>query len=254
MSLFFAAALAASSAITPVCSWDAPGRNVFTGDVPAAVDRYTDIPAATRARLKARMAAYDYDDVAAIRRDSIDGKRQYSDMREMHFGASKVCRTITRDNWSDSAEERGLVYCEGEHCVIVPTVCRNVSRVTRAPLPPAAPPVASAAAPAEPLAFEPPGAGGSAPSFASAAAVPPAEAPTGIGFAPPVDGGGVSWVLVPGVGGGGGGPGNGGGIIGGLPPLPAVPEPHSLALWAAGLATLWAIARRRRHGARTSGA
>jgi hypothetical protein len=35
----------------------------------------------------------------------------------------------------------GLVYCEQEHCLIVPTVCRNVSRVTRTGVPPVLPPV-----------------------------------------------------------------------------------------------------------------
>jgi len=29
-------------------------------------------------------------------------------------------------------QERGLVYCDSGQCILVPTVCRNVSRITRA--------------------------------------------------------------------------------------------------------------------------
>lgn len=114
------------------CSWDRPGHDPFTGDVPAAVDRYTDIPADVRAVLRDRMERRKYDDLAVIRRDSILGfETRYTDLREMHFGAGKLCRTVSREKWADKHEEVGLIYCEQEHCIIVPTVCRNVSRVTR---------------------------------------------------------------------------------------------------------------------------
>lgn len=131
MSLVLTAALVASTAALPNCSWDRPGFNPFMGNVVAAVDRYADIPAPVRATLKKRMAARQYDEIASIKRDSIGGKYNYSDLRDMHFGAGQVCQTVTREKWSDKNEERGLVYCESGHCLIVPTVCRNVSRVTR---------------------------------------------------------------------------------------------------------------------------
>jgi len=132
MSIAFAAALAVSASTLPTCSWDRPGANPFMGDVVAAVDRYADIPAPVRGRLKARMEARQYDEIAAIRRDSITGKRRYgSDIRDMHFGAGTVCRTVTRTKWADDTVERGLVYCESGHCILVPTVCRNVSRIKR---------------------------------------------------------------------------------------------------------------------------
>jgi hypothetical protein len=114
------------------CSWDRPGANPYRGELGAAVDRYTDIPVATRAALKKRMAEQRYDDLAVIGRDHITGAARYHPaLRDMHFGNGTVCRTVTRERWPDKAEERGLVYCEGSHCLIVPTVCRNVSRVTR---------------------------------------------------------------------------------------------------------------------------
>jgi len=102
------------------------------GDVVAAVDRYPDIPADVRKRLKTRMAQRDYDEIALITRNAISGRAQYdSEIREMHFGAGQICKTVTRSRWTEDWKERGLVYCEANHCIIVPTVCRNVSRVTR---------------------------------------------------------------------------------------------------------------------------
>ncbi len=186
------------------------------GNVVNAVDRYSDIPAATRAVLKRRMAARQYDEIAAIRRDSITGKHAYApELRQMHFGAGQVCGTVTRSNWKDNAVERGLVYCEDGHCLIVPTVCRNVSRVTRleqAPETQAAPPRSlndegpkTAAQPTTELPFDAPGAGS---SFAEQAGVDAvntggglvalggeggAGVPSAGGF--PITGGGVGGVV-----------------------------------------------------------
>ncbi len=116
------------------CSWDRPGRNAFSGDVVAAVDRYSDIPTPVRARLKERIQAREYDDMVDIRRDSIKGKFEYaSTIREMHFGKDRVCRKVTRTKWTAKTHERGMVYCEAEHCLLVPTICRNLSRIDRKP-------------------------------------------------------------------------------------------------------------------------
>jgi hypothetical protein len=131
MSLLLAAALAAATPAT-ACSWNDPGHNPYRGSIAAAVDRYTDIPVPVRERLKARMATFRFDEMAAIRRDSITGQARYApEIRDMHFGAGQVCGSVDRSRWTDAMVERGLVYCEDEHCLIVPTVCRNVSRITR---------------------------------------------------------------------------------------------------------------------------
>ena len=116
------------------CSWDHPGVNPFMGDVVAAVDRYRDIPPEVRERLKDRMAKREYDDLVEIRRDSMTGRGGYDygkTITDMHFGTNQVCRSVTRTSWTPQMQERGLVYCESGHCILVPTVCRNVSRVTR---------------------------------------------------------------------------------------------------------------------------
>ena len=234
------------------------------GDVVAAVDRYTDIPADARQRLKNRMARRDYDDIADIRRDSLRGRFDYEPaIRDMHFGTGRVCTSVSRGAWSDAQQERGLVYCDGAQCIIVPTVCRNVSRVTRR----APPAVAAADTPSDELLFAPPGAGPADEAVGDAAA--PDAAPLSFN-----EGAGVPLIAGPGPGGGGiiGGGGGGGGDDGGagpdlpgpgpyVPPIvipggpdtpsfptlpPAVPEPATLWLMVAGLLVCITLARRTR--------
>lgn len=123
----------AALAIAASCTWNAPGADPFMGSVPAAVDAYRDIPADVRVALKLRLQRRTYDTVALITRDEIiaPGGERFGLLRDMHFGNGKICREVSRAGWTDSMQERGLVYCEQGHCLIVPTVCRNVSRVTR---------------------------------------------------------------------------------------------------------------------------
>ncbi len=262
MSLLLATALAVGLPTLPSCSWDRPGVNPYRGSVVAAVDRYSDIPLPVRTRLKQRMEAKQFDELATIRRDSITGKSRYAaQIRDMHFGQGTVCRTVTRQRWSESTVERGLVYCESGHCLIVPTVCNNVSRITRLPgknvaadagesgevseagLPPsdAATPrqVAGPATPARPAqapagtagplgAQGGEGAGhalGDGPSFADGAQ--PGGAPTSDVALPVVGAAAVALALPDPAGGNGsaatGGGGMGGSGGGGASPLPADP-------------------------------
>ena len=148
------------------CSWNRPGADPFMGDVVAAVDRYTDIAAPVREQLKQRMRARQYDEMVVITRDAIRGKQQQYDTRieQMHFGQGRVCRNVTRAGWSEKMEERGLVYCVQGACILVPTICRNVSRITQASG--GAPGGAGAAGPAIP-------AGAAAPGEARTAGVAP---------------------------------------------------------------------------------
>ena len=279
MSFALIAALAVSGPVLPQCSWDRPGANPFTGDVVAAVDRYQDIPVAVREALKARMAARRYDEIATITRDDIVGAYRYEGLRDMHFGRGTVCRSVTRDRWQPRVQERGLVYCEQGHCLIVPTVCRNVSRITRGPAQTAAaaesvgPPEALPGerqqvagippAPTEELQFESPAAGNQR-SFALAATEParalPSGSDSGLGGG---SGGGSDAGTVPFAGLGGVLPGTGPGLFApvtgpsGLPGVPgvpgigppavtAVPEPSALLMAAAALGVLWGVSRRRR--------
>ncbi|MFC0170166.1 MHFG family PEP-CTERM protein [Pseudoduganella danionis] len=147
MSIFLSVALAAATQFQPVCSWDRPGANPYTGSTSAAIERYTDIPEQVRKTLKRRMEEHQSDDQVIITRDAIVGKNQYeATIRDMHFGAASVCTSVTRSKWSERRQEPAAVYCVGEHCILVPRICGNVSRITRLPgtrtartTPPAAP-------------------------------------------------------------------------------------------------------------------
>jgi hypothetical protein len=236
-------ALALSGVATPIasCSWDHPGAHPFMGDVPAAVQHYTDIPRVVRRRLQARMARRDSDDFVAITRDGIAGRHDYGpDISGMHFGAAgRVCAEISRARWKPADVERGLVYCDSGYCILVPTVCRNVSRITRRPdaepldISPAAGPLMADEAP-EAL-FAPP---------AEPVLALPGEASVLPDTAAPYNGGPFYplWPpLLPVVGGGGGG-------LAVVPPpvIASVPEPSAWLLLASAAGLLWLVRFSRR--------
>jgi hypothetical protein len=213
------------------------------GDVVAAVDRYPDIPAATRAKLKARMERRDYDEIAMIERDRITGMAQYApEITGMHFGQGSVCKTVSRARWTDKMQERGLVYCEDGQCILVPTICRNVSRIRRtadAPLTiaPAAGNAPGPETPDQPLAFEPPGAGTPTTPGAPGSFVNPGPPVTPSSFTPPATPPIVPPTTPP------------TSLPPGNPPTvvtPAVPEPGTWMTLLAGLAVVGVVARRRR--------
>lgn len=237
MSILATLVLAASTstAVLPTCSWDRPGVNPFMGDVVGAVDRYQDIAKDTRAKLQARMKERQYDEIAVISRGAIEGKAKYKpEIRDMHFGQGQICRTVSRSRWGDEHRERGLVYCEAGECIIVPTVCRNVSRIKRLPNPIAGAaldePLIVAVKPHEdaPLEFEAPGAGEVEPtSFASVTRPPgvPSMITGGNGGTPPAQPPGT-FPPVPGFN------------PGPLPPVAPVPEPSTWAMFGLGLLVL----------------
>lgn len=283
-----AATASAAGRRTDSCEWRSPAADPFTGEVPAAVDDYTDIPAATRTRLKARMQSQAYDDVVVIRRDAIEGGFPYeAALLDMHFGNRRICAKVTRRSWKPDHAERALAYCEDGHCVVVPLVCHNVSRVVRRPstamggpaggsaplvfeapsagLPPGLAPAPEGPAPtthplmapppavtrmppatdvpltATPTPSLPPGAGTPAPTSPPTSPVPPSPAPPPVVSVPPpampaplppAEPPFIPPIPTPG--------------MPPLPPAPAVPEPASWALWAAGLALAAAWGSRRR--------
>ena len=247
------------------CSWAHPGANPYRGDPTHALADFN-LPEPTRQKLRTMMAAHRYTDVATITRDDIVGAHGYTDLREMHSGHAKVCHgDVDRSAWSAKHRERGLVYCAGDACVIVPTVCNNVSLVSRKP-------DRVAALDDEPIDIEP----AAGPPPADTPAATPSDMTPPLDFLPPPDIVGA----LPGApdspgGGGGGGPpigaggpigggpfGGGGGDIGccddigpvvpigpgtpGLPPITAVSEAPAWTLLLAGLA-LVVRSRRRRH-------
>ena len=232
------------------CSWDHPGLHPFMGNVVNAIDRYQDIPVEVRARLKERMQARTFDEFVLIEKDNIVGKRKYQPgIREMHFGNGSICRTVTRTKWTPAMHERGLVYCEQNYCILVPTVCRNVSRITRLPEADAPP---QASVPPEPVPEEGAGGGGGGGGGSAGWLVVQARQ---VQESTPVSGSGT-----------GGGvpitqfsPPFAGGLGGSshpvtdcplpLDPISSVPEPQTWMMYGAGLAGLVVMARRRKRRA-----
>nr|WP_315399499.1 MHFG family PEP-CTERM protein [uncultured Duganella sp.] len=262
MSTLLAITLAAAATVQPSCSWDNPGANPYTGNPAAAIDRYTDLPESARVKLKRRIEYGNPDEMVTITRDAITGRHHYDPkIRDMHFGAASVCGSVTRTKWSEKRAEPAAVYCAEDHCILVPKICGNVSRITRLALPGAKPPVAATPAPrpawdmpdtelglldappAEPLPAQLPEVVLlSAPVRPVVAAAPPA--------APPKD----DWYNRP-------RPIAGGPIGSGVPgtmirppvipstpgnPVSPVPEPETYAMMLAGLGLVGYLARRKR--------
>ncbi len=254
LQLVLAAALVA---VPPNCSWAHPGANPYRGD-PVRVLADFDLPEATRKKLRAAMKSPRTTDIVTITRDDIVGEHGYADLREMHSGGGRVCHgAVDRSGWSATRRERGLVYCADDTCVIVPTICNNVSLVTRRP-------ERQAEADEGPIDIAPAAGPPTAPTD-TPASVPTDAMPPGAFVLPPGGGDVVSGLPV-GTGNGGGTPdvgppdlgfpvGGGGpccgstptlpvGPVGPVPPTSPVPEPASALALLASLGLLAAHARR----------
>ena len=234
MPLLLAAATAALL-VQPVCSWDRPGVDRYRGAPAAALAHYRDISTEDRAALARRIAAGVPDDEVAIGPRSIEGAYRYeSAIGDMHFGANRICRTVTRAKWAASHREPAQVYCVNDECVLIPRVCGNVSRVRRIT-------TTAEGAPPVPVGSRPPVAAAPPPAMQPAplpAALPsrPDEPPAWIGPGAP-----LPVMLPPDY------PGPGREISPPLPqPVSAVPEPSQWTMFAAGVAVaLWRGRRKK---------
>ena len=254
LQLVLSTLLAASPA---ACSWAHPGANPYRGDPAHALADF-DLPEATRAKLRTMMAAHGYTDVATITRDDIVGARSYTDLREMHSGGGRMCHgSVDRSAWSAKRRERGLVYCADDACVIVPTICNNVSLVSREPArvapsddgpidiePAAGPPATPAGTPPDAISpqdfIAAPGGGSGLPDTPDS----PGGGEVLVSGGGPVSGGGLCCEVGPGIPVGPGEPGGPGGPLVNSPP--AIPEAPTWTLLLAGLALTFGCRARRR--------
>ncbi len=125
---------AAQPAARAPCDWSAPGAARYTGTTAQAVENYLDMPPKARAEIRAKLDARPrrFDAVATITRDAItSGPDSYTGLRDMHWRGGLCRGPVSRAGWAPKASESGLVYCSGDHCIIVPAVCGNVARVDR---------------------------------------------------------------------------------------------------------------------------
>jgi hypothetical protein len=280
VGITFVMATVIAATAASACSWAHPGANPYRGDPLSALSDFT-MTDETRRQLRVLMAAHRYTDVATITRDAIVGQQRYEGLREMHSGRGQTCHgAVDRSAWSDQLQERGLVYCAGDTCVIVPTICNNVSLVTRKP------DELAQAAEEEPIDISP--AAGPPSPVAASPLSQDNDLPTPDFFPVPVSEGGGSVAGITSGGGGasaggdtgcaagcfiGGGGGNSGSDVGGgpissgpsggpgsptgpanvpppgsLPPVSAVPEAPTSMLMFIGLISLMTYRRIRKNG------
>lgn len=209
----------------PVCQWS-PGSNRSTVDPVVAVARL-EMPAPVRKVLIEKMRRHAFDDVVTITWSGIysdSGANQYlSAITNMNFAQGRLCKTIRRDKWPVDKREGAIVYIVGDHAIGYAAACGNLFELTRVP-PKSAPPLAG------PQALE----------AATPETAPPSDGPAFIDTAAPPSTGERAgdpprayfmptpvWGLRP---------------CCFAPVAPPVPEPSTLALFAAGLVTLaWRI-------------
>lgn len=136
LALCIVSSITHAATLIPVCSWNNPGQNPYMGDLREAVLMQSDIPVDVLYRLAHRVDRKEYDELVKIKRDSIEGtKATYSShIWNMNFGSrGRVCMTVDRSKWQDQAFEMAMVFCEGQYCILLPEVCRNISRIMRLP-------------------------------------------------------------------------------------------------------------------------
>ena len=124
----------AATAVASGCSWAHPGANPYRGDPPAALADFA-MPEETRRKLRALMAR------APLHRRRDDHARRHRRPDD----ATTTCARCTAATASGATARRSFGLeprrtrnaasstASATTCVIVPTVCNNVSLVTRKP-------------------------------------------------------------------------------------------------------------------------
>jgi hypothetical protein len=54
----------------------------------------------------------------------------FGDVQGMHFGKGRRCDTVDRSQWPLGRTEPAAIYRRGNYCIVVPTVCGNISWAT----------------------------------------------------------------------------------------------------------------------------
>lgn len=115
--------------------WSEPGYNKYTGPLNKAINSYQDIPGDVREKLIAAAEKREFSEIVVIDKTGIRGQKwEYINLRQMFFGSGIRAEKVERLYWEPGREERGFVYTVGGYSILVPFICRNVSRVDHQPL------------------------------------------------------------------------------------------------------------------------
>lgn len=119
------------------CEWN-PGSNRSTVDPVVAVGRL-EMPAPMRATLIEKMKRHHFDDVVSITWATItsDSNANSYDgaISRMNFAAGRICRAVTRHNWSADHVEGAIVYIVEGRAFGYASACGNLfeMRIAEAP-------------------------------------------------------------------------------------------------------------------------
>jgi len=112
------------------CNWNNPGSNPFVGSVELALQSYK-FPKKVVDSLAEKIKQNDYTSEALITKDGVISNGYAFSLRDMHWGNNQKCiGNVNRDNWSANHKEKAKIFCEGNHCVIIPEVCNNIAKIT----------------------------------------------------------------------------------------------------------------------------
>lgn len=120
-----------------ICDWSNPGHEPYrqhgTEHIERALDSYL-FEKKLRDDLVWRIKSMQPDAVVFIRSDGIySAYGTASNLRDMHSKRG-ICRgPVDRSAWKPEHSESALVYCSEGHCVAVPVVCGNISRIDYSP-------------------------------------------------------------------------------------------------------------------------
>lgn len=128
----------ATAAAAPVCSWDRPGADPYTGTAEQAIARYADVFTHAQIVSLQRMARERrFTERVFIDRDQVLGSahRYGPQLERMHFGRGRVCERTTRAGWPAGyrMEAVALVVPGARHALILPAGCGNWSLVAVQP-------------------------------------------------------------------------------------------------------------------------
>jgi hypothetical protein len=119
------------------CNWDHPGADPYWGKSAIEAIASYEFPKPVKQIILRKITDGKPDGVMEITYDRATWNDQYVELADMHWGSGKCKGLVKRSNWNYFRVEKALVYCGTVgHCIAVPFICGNVSRVVFGVIPP----------------------------------------------------------------------------------------------------------------------